>query len=965
MKYSNGFLSALFIYGWKVETGDEHLVYTKDAEDIRLSIAYLDIHEIRLQTGIIWDKLTIAVSGQSPTRIDGLSSETAKEISTDIAKNVKRCLVGQIQKHQSALSDAMSRIHLLMEEKRYLAHADIRRWIRSTPDIGKTLANPFFSADDLPHQIQDLIRPFTELIDPDSHKLIARNEKFIEWALEYYDELFSKLEKYPLTDEQRRSAVISEDRNLLIAAAGSGKSSTIIAKVAYLVESGLAQTSDILVLVYNKPAQLEIDGRLKNLKGKVSNFKRSIKAKTFHSLGLEIIATVEGKKPDTSKLASATKNHLAKLFTKLIEEIAKRDSTFSTNWRSFQVLYKAPSADLDSIKSIREYEDYLRQFGATYGHSPDRQRRLVLPTLDGHEVKSMEELRICNWLAINGITYEYESPYSHRTADVEHRQYYPDFYYPEADLYHEHFALNDRGDAPAFFRDYNAGVTWKRSVHQENNTRLIETHSAHFRDGSIFDRLGEEFDRYGVSRSPLSDAQLDALVSRAFDAENGTELFTTFLRHFKSNNATMEQVRQKIDGDSDPARARLFLDLFEAIFNAYQGCLSKENEIDFEDQIHKACDYIEAGKFRHQFKYILVDEFQDTSQDRKRMIHALIDQDEDIKLFAVGDDWQSIYRFSGVDIDIMTHFADHFGTTSQNALTRTFRSYQEIVEVAAKFVQANPDQITKNVYSEDKHDLKQIIIKGYESKEQELELLEGLLKKIHSKAYDNDANVSVYILARYNHLKPQGLASYENQFPRLNIQFKTVHSAKGLEADYVIVLNVESGWYGFPSTITGDPLLHLVIPRPETFPHAEERRLLYVAITRAKRAVFLLANTVKTSVFATEIAEMDGVSDLANLARSNPCPDCSTGDLKMRTGPYSEFFGCSNFPDCTYTRKVTSNRSSRTQTKETCPRCKSGKLRTCKSKHGFFLGCSHYPSCRYTRSPHPGASVTDSTLDQL
>ncbi len=944
-------MSGLFIDKWKVETGERHLVYTK--KDFKVSISYLDVYEIRPQTGIIWNNLTIVASGQSSTRIDGLSSETAKSISADITINVKRCLVDHIQKHRSALSDAMNRIHLLMEEKRYLAHADIRRWVRSSPDIGKTLANPFFSADDLPNQIQDLIRPFTDLIEPDSPKLIARNEKFVAWALGHYDQLFSDLEKYPLTNEQRRSAVINEDRNLLIAAAGSGKSSTIIAKVAYLLESGLAQTSDILVLTYNKNAQLEIDKRLKKLKSTASNLRRSVKARTFHSLGLEIIASVDGEKPSISQLASASRNRLAKLFTDLIEEIATHDPIFSANWRNFHVLYKAPSSDLDSIKSIREYQDYLRQLGATYGSSPEGHRRLALSTIDGHEVKSMEELRICNWLAINGITYEYERPYSYRTADVEHRQYYPDFYYPEADLYHEHFALNDRGEAPVFFRDYNAGVTWKRDVHQENDTSLIETHSAHFRDGSIFDRLGTELDRYGVSRSPLSDAELDVLVRSAFDAGTDTELFTTFLRHFKSNNATFEQVRQKIDGDADPARAKLFLDLFETIFNAYRNRLSEAQEIDFEDQIHKACDFIETGKFQHQFKYILIDEFQDTSQDRKRMIHALIDQDEDTKLFAVGDDWQSIYRFTGVDIDIMTHFADHFGTTSQNALTRTFRSYQGIVEVAAKFVQANPDQISKDVYSEDKHDRNQIFIKGYESKEQEREVLEGLLENIYSKAHDNDANVSVYILARYNHLKPQGLASYEDRFPSLNIQFKTVHSAKGLEADYVIVLSVESGWYGFPSTITDDPLLHLVIPRPETYPHAEERRLLYVAITRAKRAAFLLSNTVRRSVFATEIAEMDGVSDSASLARSNPCPDCSTGDLKMRSGPYSQFFGCSNYPDCTYSRNVTSNQSSRTQSGGICPGCKTGKLRVRRRRkggHGSFLGCSRYPSCRYTRN---------------
>jgi DNA helicase IV len=948
MKYGNGFWSAV-INGWSiVETEKGWLSYAVKGE--QGCVSYLDIDEIRLHNGFIWDSLTIVASGQSTPRIFGLSASTAKELSADITHRVKSHIVGLLQNQKPALLEVMNRIQILMDEKRYLANADIRRWTRDIPNISATLANPFFSADDLPHELQTLIRPFMELIDPNSRKLKARNEAFVEWALDHYDGLFSKLEKYPLTGEQRRAAVVNEDRNLLIAAAGSGKSSTIVAKAAYLIESGLANASEILVLTYNKDAQTEIDERLNKLKGTVSNYKQSVKAKTFHSLGIETIAFVEGEKPSISELASAGKTRLAKLFTTLIEEIAARDPNFRADWLSYQALYKLPSADLGSIKSYREYEDYLRQLGATYASSPDGRRQLSLSTLDGHEVRSMEELRICNWLAINGIRYEYEHPYVFHTADVHHRQYHPDFYYPDVDLYHEHFALNARGEAPTIFRDYDAGVAWKRQIHQENNTKLIETHSAHIRDGSIFDRLKKELDRYGVSRNPLSEAQLDELVRREFDSDNDTVLFSTFLRHFKSNNATLEQVRQKSNENTDPARAAIFLNLFETVLLAYQNHLRNEKEIDFEDQIHMACDYLEAGKVRFQFKYILVDEFQDTSQDRKRMIHALIEQNEDTKLFAVGDDWQSIYRFTGVDIDIMTHFADHFGATSQSALTRTFRSYQGIVDVAAEFVQRNPNQITKTVHSEEKLDQKQIHIKGYETLEQEQEVLEKLLENIDSKALVNDAQVSVFVLARYNHLKPKGLAFYENQFPRLNIQFLTVHSAKGLEADYVIVLNLESGKFGFPSTITDDPLLHLVIPRPETFAHAEERRLLYVAITRAKRAVFLLANTTKTSAFATEIAEMHGVLDSAGLARSNPCPDCDTGALRLRTGARGEFFGCSKFPDCTYSQDATKSGSFQARDEENCPMCKSGKLRTRIGKNGAFLGCSHYPSCRFTRN---------------
>jgi DNA helicase-4 len=300
----------------------------------------------------------------------------------------------------------------------------------------------------------------------------------------------------------------------------------------------------------------------------------------------------------------------------------------------------------------------------------------------------------------------------------------------------------------------------------------------------------------------------------------------------------------------------------------------------------------------------LVDEAQDLSQDRKRIIRALLGQRPDIKLFAVGDDWQSIYRFSGADIDIMTNFPEHFGYTATNYLTRTFRSYQGLVDLAAAFVQKNPGQFKKTVEAHASHPGEQVIIDSYTSKSDMQRMLEDRLKKINRVALKQGQRLSVFILARYNGLKPPGMGQYVETYPHLDISFRSIHASKGLETDYVILLGVANGRRGFPSRITDDPLLHLVIPRPERFPDAEERRLMYVAITRAKRAIFILSDKAGTSPFVQELSEMPGVKLGEGARRENPCPECQTGELKRRSRQGSAILGCSNFPICRYTRPV-------------------------------------------------------------
>lgn len=936
MIYKPGFLSSLFNKGWTLETGETSLFCS--ILNNKYEIDYYDVRGLQVEGSLIWKTLILKSRGEI-IRLDGLTAGKFTKLREDLENRIKNVVASRVLAKKSQLSVLSKKTDDLFNSNRYLAQSDILKWLKAFPEIGDELVHPFYDAEYLPQDIRSTLSQINEIRQPGSKLLIERNKRYVQDAINQYSYLFSRLEKYPLTDEQMKAAVIDEDRNLLIAAAGSGKSSTIVAKTVYLLESKLARPEQILVLAYNKDAQLDIDRRLKALEGVVPNYDGVLQASTFHGLGMKIMVDVEGVKPSISEMATAGKTRMSLIFSDIINTLILRDPQFSRKWIKFLTISKNPTTDLFKIKSSKEYDDYLWELGAQRRSSPEGKSRLMLPTMDGREVKSMEEVQIANWLALNGVDYEYERRYEFDTATEAHRQYYPDFYFPEAKLYHEHFALNAKGVQPPFMESsYVDGVKWKRQLHIKNKTKLIETHSADFQDGTVFEILKQQLEKHGVSFQQKSKEEIDALVKESFNPETDTQIFNTFLRHFKANNATVEIARERAKHEPDRIRTNTFLELFEKIYEEYETRLRSNDEIDFEDQINRACDYLSNGQYTHPYKYILVDEFQDISQDRKRMIDALLNHSEEAKLFAVGDDWQSIYRFSGADLDIMTHFSDHFGTTSQNYLTQTFRSYQGIVDVASTFVQRNPEQLKKTVRALDDVDGDLVFIQNYMDESDQQKNIEVILGKLNNRAITAARTLSVFLLARYNHQKPRKLNHYIRQYPKLEITFKTIHAAKGLEADYVILLNLEAGAYGFPSTIPDDPLLHLIIPRPEHYPNAEERRLFYVAITRAKRAVFICASPTLRSPFLMEVAEIPRVKSELHITLTDPCPECDTGELRRRIGKYGAFLGCSNYPSCDYTTPVI------------CPKCEKGKLVTKQSKYGAFLSCSTFPRCRYTEN---------------
>ena len=270
---------------------------------------------------------------------------------------------------------------------------------------------------------------------------------------------------------------------------------------------------------------------------------------------------------------------------------------------------------------------------------------------------------------------------------------------------------------------------------------------------------------------------------------------------------------------------------------------------------------------------------------------ALKTQHADVRLFAVGDDWQSIFRFAGSDIHLMRHFGAEFGGTFDGAsgvhrtidLGRTFRSVDQIAFAARTFVLKNPAQIQKKIVPAGTATEPAIRVVMTPKDEEERKLAE-VLAAMSGRLDGVAPTASVLLLGRYRFLEPD-MQTLRRRFPRPKIDFRTVHASKGLEADHVVFLNVDSGRTGFPSEIVDDPLLALVSPDEEAFANAEERRVMYVAMTRARHTLTILASNSRPPSFFTELKKdaAYGISPTPE-AELNPheCGECGGRLLGVR-----------------------------------------------------------------------------------
>lgn len=806
------------------------------------------------------------------------------------------------------------------------------------------------------------LKLFKEFIKHPQDFKNKNNQKFIINELNSYKNFFDNIEAQPLTEKQRLAVITNEDNNLIVAGAGSGKTSVVIAKVLYLLDKGLIRPDELLVLAYNTKAKKELEDRLS------SKLKYLPTIMTFHSLGNHILK-VGNQKKILSEIATDSYK-FSILLRKLISEQLTNSSYSSIIQEYFEEFFY-PLPNIFKFKDEGEYWDYLESY--------------EVRTLKNEKVKSIEECIIANFLYINGIKYTYEKEYKFDTQTLEKNQYHPDFYLEDYDLYIEHYAIDRNYNTPPFIdrKKYNDSITWKRNIHQINNTNLIETYSYEKFEGKLLEKLKQKLAMYNVEYKPVNTNSLFEKLSNAEYIDTFTELLGTFLNHFKSNQLKIENVNSKIlslkneknirdsfTAEDSIRRQEAFLKIFEPIFASYENKLKSENTIDFNDMILLATKYHNLGLYKSPFKYILVDEFQDISQGRALLLKELL-KEKKVKLCCVGDDWQSIYRFSGSDISIMQHFAKIFGPTERIDLDMTFRFDNQINNVATTFITKNSNQLKKEIHTIKHNETPSVLIyyadKHYDS-------VMNVLHEIEQNLTSPDKN-NVLILSRFNKLKQKTndkadkpfseiLKNYQKNFKALNIGFSSVHASKGLGYDYVILIDINRG--AFPLEKIDDPILDLVLPVKEAYPNAEERRLFYVALTRAKEKVYLIPNSTPSS-FISELegAEYNvGTYGSADNPEKIKCPKCGTG-LLIKSSSQKSFI-CSHINYCDYHIAVcekchkgfgvfnpNTNQFECFVCKDKkikCPNCKDGYLVERDGKYGKFYGCSNFPKCTFTKN---------------
>ena len=714
--------------------------------------------------------------------------------------------------------------------------------------------------------VQALKRIAAFLADPDAVRERA-NSSFLEAELKRGKTFLDKVETRPLSAEQRRAACIDDDRNLVVAAAGSGKTSVMVAKAGWMVERGDRKPEEVLLLAFARNARDELAERVARRLGRAASSR--MRVATFHSVGLSIIAEAEDRKPALAKSAG-DEGALFDRLKEIVEELTNHPEHGRDliRWLSYDA---RPQRSTHTFESLEEYQRYLRTH--------------ELRALQGEKVKSVEECVIANFLYLNGVPYEYERPYEHDTATRESRQYAPDFHLSEAGIYIEHFALSKDGGTPPFIdrAEYTAAREWKIRLHRRHGTTLVETFSHEQTAGRLTESLAEKLRAHGVALKPLPRKRIFAALESQGRVPPLIQLAASFLQHVKGGRLSKETIEERLGGRGATHRSRVFLRLFGAIFDRYEARLASAGEIDFHDMINRAAEHVAAGRWQSPFRYILVDEFQDISQGRATLLKALLDQAPGAQLFAVGDDWQAIYRFAGADVSVMRDFGRHFGAGTRTDLETTFRCSDGLSEIAVRFVCRNPEQIGKKVRA-----ISRVIGPGVRicpAGRRADDALERTLELIASEAAASERRPTVLLLGRYRHAGPE-MGALRRKHSGLELAYRTVHAAKGLEADYAVIVGMHAGTYGFPNEIADDPLLERLLARAGEYPAAEERRLLYVALTRAKWRTYLIDEKPRSG-FVDELLQPETGAEALAAAPSerNPVSRDAGGRARKPAGP--------------------------------------------------------------------------------
>ena len=810
------------------------------------------------------------------------------------------------------------------------------------------------------------------------------NEEYISWAIQeekdYLDNILKSVDPEVVLDEDQRKVILTdEDYCLVIAGAGAGKTTTVAAKVKYLVDKKGIDPSQILVVSFTNKAVNELKEKIQDALGVPCPIA------TFHSTGNAIIHKNSPDEKlnivDSSKLYFVIRDYFR-------GSIMQNESVVNKLIMFFASYFDAPyegddlngffnniaKANYSTMRS--DLEDFKREV------IDARTKKSV--TIQNEILRSHQEVEIANFLYLNNLDYEYEPPYQYQ-IEFSRKPYTPDFviYQGNKMTYIEHFGITENGENDRYSKyeieRYKKAVNDKILLHKKHGTSLIYTFSAYNDRRTLISHLKEELEKKGFELKPRSNKEvMEMLVAGEENryTRKLVNLICRFISNFKVNGYNADDFNRMYHSTQN-VRSRLFLDICHDCYLEYDRWLKENNAVDFEDMINESARLlreVKEMKKKLDFKYVIVDEYQDISRQRFDLTKALSEV-TDAKIIAVGDDWQSIYAFSGSDITLFTKFAEKMGYAKMLKIVRTYRNSQDVIDIAGNFIQKNSAQIEKRLLSE-KRITDPVIIYTYDSTSKgpngnrrsgvnyavahAVEV--ALTQLLEYKKQEEKVPGTILLLGRYafdgDHLEKSGLFEYINRgnkiksvrYPKLDITFMTAHSSKGLGFDDVIIVNGKNETYGFPSKIEDDPVLGFVIKGDSSIDYAEERRLFYVAMTRTKNRVFFVAPEQNPSEFLLELKQdyksvvLHGNwnEDVVRNFAKKVCPICGYPmQLKYKKAYGLRLYICTNEPEiCGF---MTNDYRADKLAIQKCDKCRDGYLIVKAGKYdGFFLGCTNY-----------------------
>lgn len=863
--------------------------------------------------------------------------------------------------------------------------------------------------------IKSFIEKFNSIIKKHDtlDKIIkCSNEKFIEKESKLRKPFFDNIQKGKQLDPDQTRAVLTDDDNLqIIAGAGTGKTFTLVAKVKYLTEIIGISPDEILIISFSNNSVNDLKRKMKEADLDIENIS------TFHSLGSSILK--DRNLPyhvDEGALNKTIKHYFKETIVdneekiKDLIEIIGLYSIMQDKTYEIEEICDKKSKGYETLRNMLSYDNEIN---------------LQLETYNFELVKSCGELKIANFLFLHDINYTYEKKYMGQPKfectigpienmlfkglynlipesiridfakeiaekvgilNVKHN---PDFYLEDYDIYLEHFGLDEKGkfhNSESKTEKYIEGMKWKRMVHKICGTKLIETYLCYLQKGELEKRLEEKLTEAGVKVNPIDYKRIYKEYIRPNERikilKELIDLIKRFIELLKGNNYSKDkfnEIRAKISDEKNKSlkkRNELFINLVEDIYINYENSLKENDSIDFNDMINNAASEIAKNGYDKNYRYILVDEYQDTSYTRYNLLKE-IKKATDGKLIVVGDDWQSIYGFTGCDISLFTDFDKFFDNPIIRKIENTYRNSQDLIDVSGNFIMKNVKQERKNLESQSINQVKKPIkICKFDANILKSKLFMKILDIISD---NNNIENEILVLGRNkkdilsvtedsDHFEIKGHFDYSKKIkliykdnPSLKIEYMTIHKSKGLEAENVILINLEDKYNGLPNKMKDDPVLkYVMIDSDENdIDYPEERRLFYVALTRTKKNIYLLTPNNNASEFVEEIEEESDKVEIINLNITDEminktnkiitiptnleCNKCTDGMVNLVKLPNSAnfFFSCSNYPKCKGNRKTYFGDIEDIDKIENCPHC-DGITYVARGKYGPFYTCTNY-----------------------